>query len=64
MNKSIEIQNEINRLNGYIRTVKGSPLYSEEEQKHRIADAEKRIEREELEMARLIEVEADIIHHG
>jgi hypothetical protein len=56
MRKKIEIQNEINRLNAYIDQVKSSTNHSDDEKVLKIKDAEKRIENEMLELAKLIDV--------
>lgn len=56
MTKQIEIQNEINRLNAYIDQVKSSTNHSDDEKVLKIKDAEKRIENEMLELAKLIDV--------
>jgi hypothetical protein len=56
MKKQIEIQNEINRLNAYIDQVKSSTNHSDDEKVLKIKDAEKRIENEMLELAKLIDV--------
>jgi hypothetical protein len=56
MTKEIEIQNEINRLNAYIDQVKSSTNHSDDEKVLKIKDAEKRIENEMLELAKLIDV--------
>ena len=61
MNQKIYIQNEINRLNGYILTVKTSSLYNDDERKEKIAKAEKEIEKQQVELAKLIEVEAETV---
>ena len=56
MRKKIEIQNEINRLNAYIDQIKSSTNHSDDEKVLKIKDAEKRIENEMLELAKLIDV--------
>jgi hypothetical protein len=56
MTKQIEIQNEINRLNAYIDQIKSSTNHSDDEKVLKIKDAEKRIENEMLELAKLIDV--------
>lgn len=56
MTKQIEIQNEINRLNAYLDYLNNAD-YSPEIKKLKREDTEKRIEIQQLELAKLIDVE-------
>jgi hypothetical protein len=62
MNQKILIQNEINRLRAYIEQVKVSN-YSDDKKAKQIKDSEDRIEKQELELAKLIEVEFEKVNN-
>jgi hypothetical protein len=61
MTKQVEIQNEINRLTAYIEQIKSSSYYTEEEKLGKIKDSEKRLEKQMLELAKLIDVKKGIL---
>lgn len=60
MDQKILIQNEINRLRAYIGQVK-TFNYSDDKKAKQIKDSEHRIEKQQLELAKLIEVEFEEI---